>query len=51
MILDSLDAGSETRQCTAMKSLSELSVDDTFTQEFVNIKGLTEIIQMIQSGT
>lgn len=50
-ILDSLDAGSESKQCTAMKTLSELSVDDTFTQEFINIKGLNEIIQMIQSGT
>ena len=48
--LDQLDNGSEVEQLGALKQLSELSIDASFAQEFINRKGLVLIVGMIQSG-
>jgi len=49
-ILEQLDLGRPSaEQMTALKQLSELSVDSTFAQEFINDVGLQLIISRIEN--
>ena len=50
MILQQLESGhSPAEQVNTLKQLSELSVDSTFAQEFINHDGLVLIVTKIES--
>ncbi|KAK2191325.1 hypothetical protein NP493_54g03013 [Ridgeia piscesae] len=50
-ILYRLQNGSQEEKGLALKQLTELAIDSTFAQEFINKKGLQLIINMIEGGT
>lgn len=50
-IFDNLNNGGLEQKVVALRQLSELSIDNTFAQEFINKNGLHLLISMIESGS